>query len=227
VDVATSKVRQSYLVDLEIASDGQIVTALSPNEKWYAHSAPKRAIQVRDAQNGTEFRTIKDLNDLLHNLEFTSDGSRLATAEESGVVKIWDVATGSAIATTKLDGVYVQRMRFSPDGKHLAVVGNFSRFLSGEVRILDADSGRQVWSLKGHTLNVTDCVFNPDGQRLATASADKTIRLWDLLTGQEVLKLSGHPDFVTGVRLVSGGQRLIGASMQRTVRIWDATPIPE
>jgi WD40 repeat protein/serine/threonine protein kinase len=227
VDVATSKVRHSYTVDLEIASDGQIVTALSPNEKWYAHSAPKRAIQVRDAQNGIEFRTIKDFNDLVHNLEFTSDGSRLASAEESGVVKIWNVATGSATATTKLDGVYVQRMRFSPDGKQLAVVGNLSHFLSGEVRILDSDSGHQVWSLKGHTLNVTDCVFSPDGQRLATASADKTIRLWDLITGQEILKLSAYTDFVIGIRLVSDGQRLIGASMQRTIRVWDATPLPD
>ena len=63
------------------------------------------------------------------------------------------------------------------------------QLLTGEVRILDAETAREVWSLKGHTLMVRDVVFSPDGLRLATTSADHTVRLWDLITGQEILKL--------------------------------------
>ena len=69
--------------------------------------------------------------------------------------------------------------------------------------------------------------FSPDGQRLATASADRTVRLWDLATGQEILKRTGHMRPVASLRLVSGGRRLIGVSQDHSVRTWDATPLPE
>jgi WD40 repeat protein len=228
MDVASCKIVRTFPVDLEEAgSEGQVVTALSPNEKWYAHSAPGRTIRVRDAQTGAAFRALTGLDDLVHNLAFNADGSRLASADESGTVKIWDMASGSLTATTKLGAVYVMRLRFSPDGKRLAVVGNLIRFFSGEVRLLDADSGREICSLKGHARNVFDAVFSPDGQRLATTGADRTIRIWDLNTAQEILKLSEFTSFVRSIRFAANGRCLIGASMDRTVRVWDATPLPE
>jgi WD40 repeat protein len=36
---------------------------------------------------------------------------------------------------------------------------------------------RELAALKGHTLNVGGADFSPDRQRLATFSADKTVRL--------------------------------------------------
>ena len=182
---------------------------------------------MRDAQTGGEFHTLQGLHEQLHYLVFSPDGSRLLGVDKSGAMKIWARASGRETVATELNNVYVIRIRFSPDGKRLALVGNRIPSLVGEVRILDAESGRELLSLKGHTVNVLDADFSPDGQRLATCASDHTVRLWDLAAGQEILTLRGHTQDVQSVRFVSDGRRLISASADGIVRIWDATPLPE
>jgi WD40 repeat protein len=64
--------------------------------------------------------------------------------------------------------------------------------------------------------------FSPEGKRLASASADRTVRLWDAETGQEVRALWGHTGLVRGVAFSPDGQRLASASDDKTVRVWEA-----
>jgi WD40 repeat protein len=115
--------------------------------------------------------------------------------------------------------------RFSPDGRRLALAG--STMFGGLVHVLDLETGRDVWQLKGHADLVYVIAFSPDGQRLASGSADRTIKLWDMNSGQEILRLNGHTREVTSLEFSPDGHRLFSASPDHTVRIWDATPLPE
>ncbi|MFI5460516.1 MAG: protein kinase [Isosphaerales bacterium] len=223
VDVASGKVVRAFPVDAE---SHLYHIALSPDEKWCAHSGPGGTIQVRDAHTGALFRAHSGL-DGRGVLVFSPDGSRLLGADEYGALKIWDIATGREIAATRLTGVLIQVARFSADGKRLAIGGLLGQLLTGEVRILDAEDAREIWSLKGHTLLVDDAVFSPNGLRLATASGDETVRIWDLGTGQEILKLSDAGSLERRIRFVSDGRRLIAASTDGPIRVWDATPLPD
>ncbi|XP_070188911.1 beta-TrCP-like [Littorina saxatilis] len=76
----------------------------------------------------------------------------------------------------------------------------------------------RVTDFKGHTLSVLTVTF--DKERVASGSADKTIRVWDIKTGQTLHVLKGHTkgiwclEFFTQHLLVSG-------AFDATIRIWN------
>jgi WD40 repeat protein len=75
---------------------------------------------------------------------------------------------------------------------------------------------------RGHEEEVTCVAVVPNGRQLATASADKTVRIWDIEAGEEVICLTGHRDRVWSVAFSPDGGRVVSGSWDKSVRIWDA-----
>ena len=64
--------------------------------------------------------------------------------------------------------------------------------------------------------------FSPDGHRIASASADQTVRLWNADTGQPLKTLTGHTSPVNSVAFSPDGHRIASASDDQTIRLWNA-----
>ena len=64
--------------------------------------------------------------------------------------------------------------------------------------------------------------FNTDGSQLASASADKTVKVWDAETGREIQTLPGHTAEVWSVAFHPDGRHLASTGKDGTVRLWDA-----
>ncbi|KAI1785767.1 hypothetical protein LXA43DRAFT_1036469 [Ganoderma leucocontextum] len=89
----------------------------------------------------------------------------------------------SDISTFTAAGSGHSDIAFSPDGE---LVLTMSRDAGSEVssglavmaRVLDSSTGVILFSLKGHTDSVSQVRFSPCRKYIASASADRTVRLW-------------------------------------------------
>jgi eukaryotic-like serine/threonine-protein kinase len=65
-------------------------------------------------------------------------------------------------------------------------------------------------------------ISNPRTDSLASAGADKTVRLWDPVTAQELLTLKGHKARVRTAASSPDGTFLASGSEDGIIRMWRA-----
>ncbi|MEH2004848.1 AAA-like domain-containing protein, partial [Nostoc sp.] len=104
------------------------------------------------------------------------------------------------------------------DKQSLAEYPAYSPLFSLQTILLNI---REQNQLEGHSSLVNSVVFSPDGKTLASASADKTIKLWNRETGKEITTLTGHSSLVNSVVFSPDGKTLASASFDNTIKLWN------
>jgi WD40 repeat protein len=151
-------------------------------------------------------------------LQFSPDGSKLASASWDKKVILWNTSTGEQQHTLEGHSAEVIAVQFSPDGSKLASASNDKKVI-----VWDASIGAQQHTLEGHSEWVTTLQFSPDGSKLASASADKKVIVWDASTGAQKHTLEGHSSRVTAIQFSPDSSKLASASWDEKVIVWDAS----
>ncbi|GAB5402136.1 MAG: hypothetical protein Aurels2KO_03670 [Aureliella sp.] len=116
-------------------------------------------------------------------IAISPDGKLLAAAGEK-VVRIWELGSGSLVATLRGDRARTSygdcnAVEFSRDGQHI-VVGVSDYEAHGNLRVYRLDNLDEIDRLlAGHTAPVRKIDFSRDGRWMATADADGHVALWD------------------------------------------------
>lgn len=155
------------------------------------------------------------------NLAFSPDGSRLASAESSGTVVLWDPAR--RVRTASFAGsaaLYVRAVAFSRDGGLLASVATDPGPGEGEVVVRDVRTGRTVFRHEGKGLSAA-MAFSGDGGRLAIGANGDRVEVWDVVTGAR-RTLRGNTGEVGSFSFSQDGRLLVGAD-RGAVHVWDVT----
>jgi WD40 repeat protein len=151
-------------------------------------------------------------------IEFSPDGTRLAVANQDGVPKVWDLASGKPILSLIGHNEICWTIAYSPDGKLLATGDN-----DGMIKVWNAQDGKNLLSFQTYRSYVLGVDFSPDSKRLVAANDAGYLTIWDIASGQVLLSLtnplaSGFLDTF----FLPDGSGIGTTGYDGTIRIWDA-----
>ena len=200
-------------------------------------------VHVWDVRTGDKVKTFEGHVAKVNCVEFSPDGTLLASGSENGTIRLWDADTGQQLETYKGHTDAVNSIAFSPDGKTLASgSGEWGLGKDTTIRLWDVPSDRHrrnggggTWQrlarlfglgkasevLKGHGRVVNAVAFSPDGEIIASGSDDSTIRLWDPHNGMHLETLEGHKEIVNSIAFSPDGRTLASGSEDGTILLWN------
>ena len=208
--------------------------AFSPDGNTLAIGGNWRT-DILNANTGAPIHTFSKIACRVESVAFSPDGNTLAGGGSDGIVRLWDIKTGTEMQIPTGQGVGV-KVAFSPDGNTLATVP--LPHIGGQVRLWDVNTRKQLreFTADGSGLvRIYSMAFSPDGNTLATGSGDYyhiegsfgTVTLWDVNTGETLQTLTGHTDEAKSISFSPNGSTLATGG-GGTVLLWELTPfLPE
>jgi WD40 repeat protein len=216
------KTPQTRQAPLAVSADGTRLACVWVDGEW-------ERIGVFDANSGKQTAVCAGHRGGTLDLNFSPDGTRLASGGEDRTACLWDAARGALLATCRGHMSRVHSVAFSPDGTRLLTASS-----DETVRQWDVATGNAVDApYDRHTGEVIRALYSPDGEWVASTGIDRTIRVWRAAGRQDRAILHGHSLPATALIFAPDGRRLASLSTDtgnvfgkgdRTVRVWDVDP---
>ena len=147
-------------------------------------------------------------------VEFSPDGTQLASAGHDNSARIWKYTNTMAGAFFNYDSP-VRRVKFSPSGGYLAIACE-----SGVNNLYDI-ANNQTFLLQ-HNALAHHMAFSGDDKLLATGSKDGTARIWESNTGRELGRfVPEKPSQILDIDLSFNGDHLAVACEKGIAYVWD------
>jgi WD40 repeat protein len=122
----------------------------------------------------------------IDSITFSPDSQLVACGTESGIIRVWDVATRQSVSAFSVNGSAsggaaarpVKTLIFSPDGRTLVTADD----ADGTLTVWDVTTGHQVATLNAGSGDVASAAFSAEGTLIvATTNNDAqghTIEIW-------------------------------------------------
>jgi WD40 repeat protein/serine/threonine protein kinase len=141
----------------------------------------------------------------------------VASAGDDGVVRLWELESGKAVALLREHAGPIRAVAFSQDGEWLASAGE-----DGKISLWSVED----WSLKhcfeGHRGEVYALAFPPPhSAMLVSGGADGTVRAWSLKDWKNSAVLDARAGAVWCLAFSPKGDHLAAGTDQGLLKVWE------
>lgn len=203
----------------QVRSGDNAISALHffGHDGYFAAVARDTSINIWSvpARRATEWHASRGR--ILTGAGFDRDGGRLAIADSSRHVSVYDSTDGQRLAELDQHSSEVIALSFSANGQRLASADE-----NGGLWLWDTDSYQPVARLSGHHSFVDILQFSARGGRLLSAGGDGHLRLWRAENGEPLIDLKAADSRLYAATLSDDGQTLASADGSGSIRLWDA-----
>jgi WD40 repeat protein/DNA-binding SARP family transcriptional activator len=174
-------------------------------------------IDLRDEATGDSVRSWEGHEDSdVNDVQFSEDGSILATAGDDGSLNMWDPDSGDLISSVHGPAGAVGQS-FDADGSLVAATWPED----GTIRVADVATGDVVRTIEMDIFPF-ESALSPDGTRLVVAGPDTDrLPVFDVRTGEVVAELEDTPS-VNTVSWSPDGRWIATGDVDSSVRVWNA-----
>lgn len=177
-------------------------------------------VTIWNAADGKLARRIKDVEQRVFGLAYSTDGKLLAVAAGtpgvSGEAALYDPAKGTVVRRLGTMSDVALGCAFSPDGKQLAVCG-----ADRSIRLYDVATGKESLLIEDHADWVMTIAWSADGTRLVSGSRDKTSKLFDAKTGDSLTTYPGHSETVLSAAFAPDGKSILTGGADKKIHVWN------
>lgn len=201
------------------------VLDFSPDGRMLAVGGPLAAVSIIDVATGETRQTLKGHKIRCNGLEWSPDGTMVASSAHDDNLIVWNVESGEEVGRLKSTDSIIDPntphsltgFSWSRDGQQLIFCGR-----NPSVVLWDWKT-RQIKTKINHATPITDDVdWHPVKSLVAAAGHWGGIRVWDPRQKEFLLDFKAHEHQIPRIRFSQKGNRLATASHDGTAKIWDA-----
>ncbi len=200
--------------------DRVLSLAFSPDGKLLATGGgqPSRSGELKlwNVADGSLHREMKDAHsDTVFGLEFSFDGTHLASCAADKFVKTWTVADGKFVMSFEGHTHHVLGVSWMADGRTLASSG-----ADGVIKVWDFVIGGQKRTIKGGDKEITSVDFIGVTDTMLTSAGDNIVRTVKE-NGSGAKNLPGNADAMYCAAVTPDGKVIAAGGQDSVVRIWN------
>jgi WD40 repeat protein len=215
--------------DPTILVDRVLAIAFDPSGALLATGGgePSRSGELKlwNVADGQLVRTISPgHSDTVFGLEFSPDGTLLASGAADRIVKVFEVGSGALANSFEGHTHHVLDVAWRGDGKMLASAG-----ADCVIKFWDYASGDQLKATPPLEKEATSLAFIGSTNKLISSWGDKVVRIYNSDTGAQDRALNGGADFLYSAAITSDGKIVIAGGQDSNLLEWnldDTKPAP-
>ena len=203
----------------------------SPDGKYLAASDSRGAILIHQPATDYPLRYDRHGSHPVYALDWSSDGTRIASGDGWNDLHIWEVSLGeypyasrSRIIICRPGGLQnkigsITSVAWEPRGTRLLVVKG-----DGRLFLLDGACGTVIREGDSHRLQVTEGTWAPDGKQFLVASKDGTLSLYDPSCIEQPVSVLTQDTPIMAAAWSPDARQLVTTSYKEpTLTVWDVT----